>query len=89
MRRLAVLPVVAALALSACGGSSTTTTVGTTFPPVEEKAGRAYADAKGDTDAARLCILALNDWPDAYSAYDEVTFRIPGPGRDYVCKRTQ
>lgn len=86
MRRLAFLLLVAALALSACGGSSTTT-VGTTFPPVHEKGGRAYADAKNTNDATRLCILALTDWPDAYSAYDEVSFQVPGPAHDYVCKR--
>jgi hypothetical protein len=88
VRRLAILPLVAALALSACG-SSEKTTVNTPFPPVEEQGGRAYADAKSQNNAARLCIMALTDWPDAYSAYDQVTFRIPGPGRDYVCKRAQ
>lgn len=88
MRRLAILPLIAALALSACG-SSEKTTVDTSFPPVNEQGGRAYADAKNQNDAARLCFIALTDWPDAYSAYDKVTFRIPGPGRDYVCTRVR
>ena len=88
MRRLALLSLLVALTLSACG-SSQKTTVDTSFPPVEEQGGRAYAEAKDQNDAARLCITAFAAWPEEYSAYDEGTFRIPGPGRDYVCKRPQ
>jgi hypothetical protein len=88
VRRLAILPLIAAIALSACG-SSQKTSVDTSFPPVEEQGDRAYAEAKDQNDAARLCITAIAAWPEEYSAYDEVTFRIPGPGRDYVCKRPQ
>jgi hypothetical protein len=88
VRRLAILPLVAALALSACG-SSDKTTVETPFPAAQEQGGRAYADVKDQNEAARLCFTALAAWPEAYSAYDKVTFRVPGPGRDYVCKRSQ
>ena len=88
MRRLALLSLLFALTFSACG-SSQKTTVDTSFPPLEEQGGRAYAEAKDQNDAARLCITAYAGWPEEYSAYDEVTFRIPGPGRDYVCKRPQ
>lgn len=88
MRRLAILSLVATLGLAACG-SSEKTTVETSFPAVHEQGGRAYADVKSQTAAGRLCFIALTAWPDAYSAYDTVTFRIPGPGRDYVCKRVK
>ncbi len=88
MRRLAILSVVAALGLAACGGSDKTT-VNATFPPVHEEGGRAYAEVKDQNEAGRLCFVALTAWPDVYSAYDQVTFRVPGPGRDYVCKRDQ
>ena len=89
MRRLLILPIVATLALGACGGNSDKTTVNVSFPPVHEQGGRAYASVKDQNTAARYCFQALGSWPDAYSAYDEVTFKIPGPGRDYVCKRPQ
>ena len=57
------------------------------FPPVHVQNGRAYASVKDQTTAARYCIKALGSWPDVYSAYDEVIFKYPGPGRDYACKR--
>lgn len=88
MRRLLILPLLAALALAACGGSGEKTTVDVSFPPVHEQGGRAYASAKTQTAAVRLCVAALTAWPEAYSAYDKVTFRIPGPGRDYTCTRS-
>jgi ABC-type glycerol-3-phosphate transport system substrate-binding protein len=89
VRRLTIaLVMIAALALAACGGSETKTTADP-FPPVEERGGRAYADAKSQNDAVRICVQALTEWPEAYSAYDRVTFRVPGPGRDYVCSRQQ
>jgi hypothetical protein len=56
---------------------------------VHEQGGRAYASVKDQNTAASYCFQALGSWPDAYSAYDEVIFKIPGPGRDYVCKRPQ
>jgi len=87
VRRLLILPIVATLALGACGGNSDKITANVSFPPVHEKGGRAYASVKDQTTAARYCFQALGAWPDAYSAYDEVIFEIPGPGRNYVCKR--
>ena len=90
MRRLiALLPLIAALALSACGGTTQKTTVDISFPPVHEQGGKAYADAKSQNDAVHYCVAALTEWPEAYSAYDKVTFKIPGPGRDYACTRSQ
>jgi hypothetical protein len=87
VRRLLILPIVATLALGACGGNSDKITANVSFPPVHEKGGRAYASVKDQTTATRYCFQALGAWPDAYSAYDEVIFEIPGPGRNYVCKR--
>ncbi len=90
MRRLLALPLIAALGLGACGGGSTTSSsIDVSFPPVQVKGGQALAAAKNENDAFRLCFAAGNAWPDAYADYDKVTFEIPGPGRDYVCKRPQ
>lgn len=90
MRRLiALLSLIAVLAFSACGGTTRKTTVDISFPPAHEQGGRAYADAKSQNDAVRYCIAALTEWPQEYSAYDEVIFKIPGPGRDYTCARSK
>ena len=90
MRRLLILPLIAALPLTGCGGNSTSTSANTTsFPAVHVKGGQAYAPVKGETQAFRYCFAAGNSWPDVYSAYNKVTFTIPGPARDYVCKRPQ
>jgi hypothetical protein len=87
--RLAILSLIAALAVSACGGNSATTTENVSFPPVHERDGRALADVKSQAEAVRFCVAALLHWPDAYSAYDKVAFDIPGPHRNYVCKKNQ
>jgi hypothetical protein len=89
VRRLLILPVIATLGLGACGGNSDKTTADLSSPPVHERGGKAYASVKNQTAATRYCIQALGSWPEAYSAYNEVIFNIPGPGRNYVCKRSQ
>jgi hypothetical protein len=87
MRRNLIAPVVVALAFGGCGGNDLTTTVTKPFPPVHEQAGGAYTTVKNQLAAERLCFRAQASWPDAYAAYDRVTFRVPGPFRNYVCKR--
>jgi hypothetical protein len=87
VRRLAILPLIASLALSACGETKTTAQPTVAFPPVQEQGGKAFAPVKSQNQAVHLCLTALTQWPDAYSAYDAIIFKVPGPGRNYVCKR--
>ena len=73
-------------------GSSTptvTTTATPSFPPVHTNpAGLSYVPVADQSQAAELCNAAQSDWPDEYSAYDQVTFDIPGTGSDVTCVRT-
>ena len=91
MRVLLIASLVACLTLAACGGSSETTStpkIPVSFPPAKVTGGTAYAPAKSQNYAATLCFWALTKWPKAYARFDTVTFQVPGPGRNYVCKRT-
>jgi hypothetical protein len=88
VRRLAILPLIAALALSACGGAETTPQPRVPFPPVQEEGGKAYVPVKSQDEAVQLCVTATTAWPDEYSAYDTVIFKIPGPGANYACERS-